>query len=195
LIQRVAGSKDKAEPILDAVRFSPFFLSRSGEAKTVPHCRREKLTPRYTFACSASSVVTTPSSSFSSSWAISSLVRPSLDDFQPCTTLTLTLRPCQNRSRRAHLALLLRLRIPLPRSPQVRLPPPSSLSPSRIPLNLRYRLLDSQDDFVRLKSSVVASVLLSNDPSPADEVVQKLLFHLGTIIRPSFPSSASGSTR
>ncbi|GAA5916473.1 hypothetical protein JCM6882_006470 [Rhodosporidiobolus microsporus] len=45
------------------------------------------------------------------------------------------------------------------------------------------KLLDSQDDFVRLKSSVVASVLLSNGPHPQDDVVQKLLFHLGNLIR------------
>ncbi|GAA5831556.1 hypothetical protein JCM11251_000747 [Rhodosporidiobolus azoricus] len=45
------------------------------------------------------------------------------------------------------------------------------------------KLLDSQDEFVRLKASVVASVLLSYDPNPQDDVVQKLLFHLGNLIR------------
>ncbi|GAA6024941.1 hypothetical protein JCM10207_001439 [Rhodosporidiobolus poonsookiae] len=45
------------------------------------------------------------------------------------------------------------------------------------------KLLDSQDDFVRLKSSVVASILLSSDPSPPSDVVLKLLSHLGALIR------------
>ncbi|ORY55172.1 armadillo-type protein [Leucosporidium creatinivorum] len=45
------------------------------------------------------------------------------------------------------------------------------------------KLLDSQDDFVRSKSSVVAATLLSYDPKPADSVVSKLLFHLSSLIR------------
>ncbi|GAA5825560.1 hypothetical protein JCM5353_002340 [Sporobolomyces roseus] len=45
------------------------------------------------------------------------------------------------------------------------------------------KLLDSQDDFVRLKAAVIASVLLSYDKSPQDEVVTKLLSHLSHLIR------------
>ncbi|GAA5861771.1 hypothetical protein JCM1840_005261 [Sporobolomyces johnsonii] len=45
------------------------------------------------------------------------------------------------------------------------------------------KLLDSQDDFVRLKSSVIASILISYDPQPADDVVLKLLSHLSNLIR------------
>jgi len=52
------------------------------------------------------------------------------------------------------------------------------------------RLLDSQDDFVRLKAAVIASVLLSYDKSPQDEVVTKLLSHLSHLIRKSTLSSA-----
>ncbi|GAA5852102.1 hypothetical protein JCM8547_000157 [Rhodosporidiobolus lusitaniae] len=60
---------------------------------------------------------------------------------------------------------------------------PLFISNPESPYPSLLKLLDSQDDFVRLKSSVVASVLLSNDPQPADEVVSKLLFHLGNLIR------------
>ncbi|GAA6010502.1 hypothetical protein JCM11491_006969 [Sporobolomyces phaffii] len=45
------------------------------------------------------------------------------------------------------------------------------------------KLLDSQDDFVRLKAAVIASVLLSVDKSPEDDVVSKLLSHLSHLIR------------
>ncbi|GAA5929733.1 H(+)-transporting V1 sector ATPase subunit H [Sporobolomyces koalae] len=45
------------------------------------------------------------------------------------------------------------------------------------------KLLDSQDDFVRLKAAVIASVLLSYDKSPQDDVVNKLLSHLSHLIR------------
>ncbi|GAA6030577.1 hypothetical protein JCM8097_006217 [Rhodosporidiobolus ruineniae] len=49
------------------------------------------------------------------------------------------------------------------------------------------KLLDSPDDFVRLKSSVVVSALLSSDPeanSPThDDVVRKVLSHLAGLIR------------
>ncbi|GAA5950009.1 hypothetical protein JCM3765_004163 [Sporobolomyces pararoseus] len=57
----------------------------------------------------------------------------------------------------------------------------SSSSDSPYPPLLK--LLDSQDDFVRLKAAVIASVLLSYDKSPEDEVVQKLLSHLSHLIR------------
>ncbi|KAL8280153.1 hypothetical protein RQP46_007483 [Phenoliferia psychrophenolica] len=45
------------------------------------------------------------------------------------------------------------------------------------------KLLDSQDDFVRLKSSVITSTFLASDPKPSDQVVSKLLFHLSGLIR------------
>lgn len=48
------------------------------------------------------------------------------------------------------------------------------------------RLLDSSDEFVRLKSTVIASIFLSSDPSPTDEVVDKLLLHLSSLIRKSY---------
>ncbi|KAM0787224.1 hypothetical protein ACM66B_006462 [Microbotryomycetes sp. NB124-2] len=47
------------------------------------------------------------------------------------------------------------------------------------------KLLDSQDDFVKAKSSVIASTLLSLDSRPPDNVVQKLLAHLTALIRNS----------
>lgn len=64
----------------------------------------------------------------------------------------------------------------------------SSLFVSLSPTNASHaylRLLDSQDDFVRLKAAVIASVLLSYDKSPQDEVVTKLLSHLSHLIRKS----------
>lgn len=45
------------------------------------------------------------------------------------------------------------------------------------------RLLDSQDEFVRAKSSIVASTLLGYDSRPDDTVVSKLLSHLGSLVR------------
>ncbi|KAK4053341.1 H(+)-transporting V1 sector ATPase subunit H [Microbotryomycetes sp. JL221] len=45
------------------------------------------------------------------------------------------------------------------------------------------KLVDSQDDFVKQKSSVVASTLLSLDSNPPNNVVQKLLSHLTLLIR------------
>ncbi|BGP44113.1 H(+)-transporting V1 sector ATPase subunit H [Rhodotorula kratochvilovae] len=45
------------------------------------------------------------------------------------------------------------------------------------------KLLDSQDDFVRLKASAIASTILSYDSSPADAVIAKLLQHLSHLIR------------
>ncbi|KAK4048902.1 H(+)-transporting V1 sector ATPase subunit H [Microbotryomycetes sp. JL201] len=47
------------------------------------------------------------------------------------------------------------------------------------------KLVDSQDDFVKAKSSVVASTLLSLDSRPPDNIVQKLLTHLSSLIRNS----------
>ncbi|KAK4698448.1 V-type H+-transporting ATPase subunit H, partial [Phenoliferia sp. Uapishka_3] len=45
------------------------------------------------------------------------------------------------------------------------------------------KLLDSQDDFVRLKSTVLTSTFLASDSKPSDQVVSKLLFHLSGLIR------------
>ncbi|GAA5913427.1 H(+)-transporting V1 sector ATPase subunit H [Sporobolomyces salmoneus] len=68
---------------------------------------------------------------------------------------------------------------------------PLFLSPSSdSPYPLLLKLLDSQDDFVRLKAAVIASVLLSYDKDPQDEVVTKLLTHLSHLIRlPNEPES------
>ena len=56
------------------------------------------------------------------------------------------------------------------------------------------RLLDSQDDYVRLKSSVVTATLLAADRHPADADIAKLLGHLNNLIRWStyqYPSCSS----
>ncbi|TNY18749.1 ATPase, V1 complex, subunit H [Rhodotorula diobovata] len=45
------------------------------------------------------------------------------------------------------------------------------------------KLLDSQDDFVRLKASAIASTILSYDRSPADNVIAKLLQHLSSLVQ------------
>ncbi|GJN94616.1 hypothetical protein Rhopal_007699-T1 [Rhodotorula paludigena] len=58
------------------------------------------------------------------------------------------------------------------------------------------KLLDSQDDFVRLKASAIASTILSYDRQPADQVVAKLLQHLSHLIRsPNEPEAQDVGTQ
>lgn len=51
-----------------------------------------------------------------------------------------------------------------------------------------YRLLDSQDDFVRLKSAVITSTFLSTDPKAPEAAITKVLFHLTSLLRESSAS-------
>ena len=159
----------------------------------MPHC---------TFGYSTSCRGMILCSSSSSSWEISSQVSPSLpSSSSSCCCSDPSLVPYRNRHlrtdtpissdfrpRRSHSSIPFRkFRLSLSSSPQVCLLPPFPLgsSHSLTLLDWSHRLLDSQDDFVRLKAAVIASVLLSYDKSPQDEVVTKLISHLSHLIRVS----------
>ncbi|GAA5856624.1 hypothetical protein JCM9279_006010 [Rhodotorula babjevae] len=57
------------------------------------------------------------------------------------------------------------------------------ISGSDSPYPPLLKLLDSQDDFVRLKASAITSTILSYDRSPTDAVIAKLLQHLSNLVR------------
>lgn len=154
-------------------------------------CRRERPTPLFTFGYSTNSRGTTRSNSFSSFSEISSQVRTfycriPLNSLLCVTLAQLTLKLYHTTDREDRIPLFSSSSSDSPYPPLLKFVTLSSLGPLLFCSDLcscLHRLLDSQDDFVRLKAAVIASVLLSYDKSPQDDVVSKLLSHLSHLIR------------